>query len=276
MDKFLDRVAVITGAASGIGRGIAERCAQEGMKVILAGINIENLTPVENELRANGTEVLSVQADVSKLGDIETLAQKTLDAFGGVHLLVNNAGVGAGGPVWECSWADWEWVMSVNLWGVIYAAKIFVPIMLAQDTECHIVNTSSIAGVLPYHPSAPYQVTKHAVVALSENLHFSLMARNARVGVSVLCPGWVKSRILDSERNRPPNLRNEPVETSPEQQVILEEFREKVKTGLTPQQVADDVFRAVREKTLYVFTDTEYESMAQGRMENILESLHRS
>jgi NAD(P)-dependent dehydrogenase (short-subunit alcohol dehydrogenase family) len=272
MDEFVDRVAVITGAASGVGRGIAERCAQEGMKVVLAGINEENLIPVENKLRATGTEVLSVRADVSKLSHIETLAQKTLDAFGAVHLLVNNAGVGAGGPVWECTWADWEWVMSVNLWGVIYAAKIFVPIMLAQDTESHIVNTSSIAGVLPYYPSAPYQVTKHAVVALTENLHFSLMARNAKISVSVLCPGWVKTRILESGRNRPPSLRNEPVEANPEQRAILEEFREKVAGGLTPQQVADDVFRAIREKRLYVFTDTEYESAAQGRMENILQS----
>lgn len=256
MDQFRDRVAVVTGAVSGIGRGIAERCAQEGMKVVLAGINEENLIPVENALKAKGTEVLSVQTDVSKLSDIEALAQKTLQVFGAAHLLVNNAGVAAGGPVWECTWEDWEWVMSVNLWGVLYATKVFVPIMLAQDTEAHIVNISSIAGVLPYHPSAPYQVTKHAVVALSENLHFSLAASNARIGVSLLCPGWVKTRIMESQRNRPPSLRNEPVEMRPERQAILEEFRQKVAAGLAPQQVADDVFKAVREKKLYVFTDT--------------------
>jgi NAD(P)-dependent dehydrogenase (short-subunit alcohol dehydrogenase family) len=276
MDEFREKVAVITGAASGIGRGIAERCAQEGMKVVLAGINEENLIPVEKELKANGTEVLSVQTDVSKLSEIEALAQTTLEVFGATHLLVNNAGVAAGGPVWECTWADWEWVLSVNLWGVIYATKVFVPIMLAQDTEGHIVNTSSIAGVLPYHPSAPYQVTKHAVVALSENLHYSLAARNARIGVSVLCPGWVKSRIMESERNRPPGLRNEPGEISPERQAVLEEFRQKVEAGLTPQLVADDVFKAVREKELYIFTDTEHESMVQGRVGAILGSFDRS
>jgi NAD(P)-dependent dehydrogenase (short-subunit alcohol dehydrogenase family) len=166
--------------------------------------------------------------------------------------------------------------MSVNLWGVLYATKVFVPIMLAQDTEAHIVNTSSIAGVLPYHPSAPYQVTKHAVVALSENLHFSLATRDARIGVSVLCPGWVKTRIMESQRNRPPSLRNEAVEMSPERQAILEEFGQKVATGLTPQQVADDVFKAVREKKLYVFTDTEHEAMVQGRLGAILGSFDRS
>ncbi len=246
------------------------------MKIVLAGINQENLIPVENDLKNEGSEVLSVQTDVSKLSDIETLAQKTLDAFGETHLLVNNAGVAAGGPVWECTWADWEWVMSVNLWGVIYATKIFVPLMLAQDAEGHIVNTSSIAGVLPYHPSAPYQVTKHAVVALSENLHFSLAARNARINVSVLCPGWVKTRIMDSERNRPRNLQNESVEISPERQAIREEFQGKVEAGLTPEKVADEVFKAVREKKLYVFTDSEYEPVAQARMNNILASFDLS
>jgi NAD(P)-dependent dehydrogenase (short-subunit alcohol dehydrogenase family) len=275
MDEFRDKVAVITGAASGIGRGIAERCAQEGMKVVLAGINEENLIPVEKELKANGAQVLSVPADVSKLSDIEALAQKALDVFGATHLLVNNAGVAAGGPVWECTWADWEWVMSVNLWGVIYAAKVFVPIMLAQDTDSHIVNTSSIAGVLPYHPSAPYQVTKHAVVALSENLHTSLAVRDAPIGVSVLCPGWVKTRIMESARNRPPDLRDETVEISPERQAVLEEFHQKVEGGLTPQQVADAVFNGVREKKLYVFTDTEYEPVVQERVGAILGSFER-
>jgi NADP-dependent 3-hydroxy acid dehydrogenase YdfG len=173
MKEFRDKVAVITGASSGIGFGIAERCARERMKVVLTGINYENLVRAEDSLKPLGATTLCVRADVSKLGDIEALARKTLDAFGGVHLLVNNAGVGAGGTVWESTLADWKWVMDVNLWGVIYGLKVFIPIMLEQGTECHIVNTSSLAGLLRYHNSAPYQVTKHAVVALSENLHYS-------------------------------------------------------------------------------------------------------
>ena len=164
---FKDKVAVVTGAASGIGRALAERCAQEGMKVVLAGINAENLKKTEQVLRAEGAIVLSVPTDVAKLADIEALAQKTLSAFGAVHLLFNNAGVGAGSTIWESSLADWQWVMGVNLWGVIFGLRIFVPIMLAQDTECHIVNTASIVGLMPpFHPFAPYQVSKHAVVAL--------------------------------------------------------------------------------------------------------------
>jgi len=276
MEVFEGKVAVITGAASGIGRAIAERCAQEGMKVVLAGINEDNLIPVENELKAMGADALSVRTDVSRLSDIEALAQRTLDVFGAVHLLVNNAGVGAGGSVWDSTWQDWEWVMGVNLWGVIYGSKVFAPIMLAQDTECHIVNTSSIAGVLPYHPCAAYQVTKHAVVALSENLHFTLAAQGDKVGVSVLCPGWVKTRILESERNRPPSAGSEPARMTAEGKAIAEQMRQSLEAGLTPEQVADDVFQAIREKTLYVFTDTEYLPAVQGRMATILQSFERS
>jgi NADP-dependent 3-hydroxy acid dehydrogenase YdfG len=172
MKELKNKLAVITGAAAGIGRGIAQRCAAEGMKVVLAGINLDNLLRVEEVLKSKGAAVLSVQTDISKRDDLEALAEKTLETFGAVHLLVNNAGVGAGYSIWESSWGDWEWVLGVNLWGVIYGLKVFVPIMLAQDTEDHIVNTASIAGLLPYHPSAPYQVSKHAVVALSEQLHF--------------------------------------------------------------------------------------------------------
>src|SRR5262245_60727659 len=133
MKDFKDKVAVITGAANGIGFGIAERCAQEGMKVVLAGINEENLLKAKERLQQTRADLLVVRTDVSKREDMESLAQKTLDAFGAVHLLVNNAGVGAGTSVWESTWEDWEWVMNVNLWGVLHGVKIFTPLMLAQD-----------------------------------------------------------------------------------------------------------------------------------------------
>jgi NAD(P)-dependent dehydrogenase (short-subunit alcohol dehydrogenase family) len=275
MKEFKDKVAVITGAASGIGFGIAERCAQEGMKVVLAGINQDNLSRAEEALRPTGATTLCVETDVSKLADIEALAEKTLDAFGAVHILVNNAGVAAGGPVWESTLADWQWVLAVNLWGVIYGLKTFVPIMLAQDTECHVVNVSSVAGLLPYHPSAPYQVTKHAVVALSENLHYSLAMRNTKVKVSVLCPGWVKTRIMDSGRNRPPELQNEPGSEppSPERAAILASFYQAVQAGLSPQVVADRVFQAIRSEQFVVLTDSDYNSEIQQRMEGMRQQL---
>ncbi len=273
MKEFKDKVAVITGAASGIGRGIAERCVQEGMKVVLADIEEAALAQAERELRATGATVLAVRTDVSRASDIEALAQKTLKAFGAVHLLVNNAGVGAGGSIWESTLADWEWVMGVNLWGVIHGLRAFVPIMLAQDTEAHIVNTASLAGLLLYHPVATYQVTKYGVVALSEQLYYSLAQRQAKVKVSVLCPGWVNTRIMDSERNRPSELQNEPsnLPISPEVEAIVQSMREAAQAGLSPRQVADHVFNAIRNEQFYILTHPEYNPLIQQRMENILQ-----
>jgi len=183
MKEFTGKVAVITGAASGIGRGIAERCASEGMKLVLADIDEPNLAKAETELKTLGATVLGVRTDVSKRSDVELLARKTLDAFGQVHLLVNNAGSAAGGSPWEATWNDWEWVISVNLWGVIHGVKVFTPLMLAQNVECHIVNTASAAGLIVGGASAPYSVTKHAVVALSESLYLTLQQRSTLVKV---------------------------------------------------------------------------------------------
>ena len=273
MHNFNDKVAVITGAASGIGRAIAFRCASEGMKVVLADIELPALDEVEQALRATGATVLAAQTDVSKAGEMEALAHRTLDTFGAVHLLFNNAGVGTGSTVWESSLADWQWVIGVNLWSVIYGVRVFVPIMLAQDTECHIVNTASVAGLLPYHPSAPYQVTKHAVVAITENLCYSLAERHAKLRVSVLCPGWVNTRIMDSDRNRPPELQNEPISgpISPDLEAIVQEMRHAAQTGMPPQQVADFVFNAIRTEQFYILTHPEFTPVVQERMENIIQ-----
>jgi NAD(P)-dependent dehydrogenase (short-subunit alcohol dehydrogenase family) len=243
------------------------------MKVVLADIEQQALDQTEKDLKAAGAAVLAVRTDVSKAGDVEALAQKTIDTFGAVHLLFNNAGVGAGSTIWECSLADWQWVMGVNLWGIIHGIRVFVPIMLAQDTESHIVNTASIAGLLSNHPSAPYQVTKHAAVALSEHLCHSLAEMQAKVKVSVLCPGWVNTRIMDSERNRPPELQNDPMsETlSPDRQAILQEMRLAAQAGISPQQVADCVFEAIRTAQFYIMTHPEYNPVIQERMEAILQ-----
>lgn len=274
MKQFKGKVAVVTGAASGIGRGLAERCAQEGMKVVLADVEKEALAQAEEQMKSAGATVLAVLTDVSKTDDVEALAQRALAAFGAVHVLCNNAGVGAGTSVWETTKDEWEWVMGVNLWGVIHGARVFIPIMLEQGSECHIVNTASIAGLLPYHPlTASYQVTKHAVVALSEQLYHELARRGARVKVSVLCPGWVKTRILESGRNRPPALRNEPAATSmsPEYQAVIEAFQQAVRDGMSPNQAADFVFRAIREEKLYVLPDPGWKSAVRTRMEDIVE-----
>ena len=270
MQEFKGKVAVITGAASGIGRGIAERCVREGMKVALADIDEDDLAKAETELKTAGGSVLAVRTDVSKRTDVELLAQKALDAFGAVHLLFNNAGVGAGGAPWEATWNDWEWVIGVNLWGVIHGVKVFTPLMLAQNTECHIINTSSSAGLVVGGGSAPYSVTKHAVVALSESLYLALEQRNSLVKVSVLCPGLARTNIANAERNRPAELHNEPVPMTPEIQAGLAAFKAALATGMSPDQIADLVFDAIRKEQFYVLTDPAWTEVIQLRTDKLL------
>ena len=273
MKDFKDKVAVITGAANGIGFGIAERCAQLGMKVVLAGINAENLALAEEKLKPIGATLLSVRTDVSKREDVETLAQKTLDTFGAVHLLINNAGVAAGSSVWESTWEEWEWVINVNLWGVINGVKIFTPLMLAQDIEAHMVNVASVAGLLPDHPCAPYQVTKHAVVSLTENLYYLLAEQNSKMKVSVICPGWVKTEILTSERNRPAELKNKPGSVADKRKRVesYREMQDEIEKGMSVQELTEHVFRAVENEQLYVLSHSEVTPYIQKRMDNILQ-----
>jgi NAD(P)-dependent dehydrogenase (short-subunit alcohol dehydrogenase family) len=271
MREFKDKVAVITGAASGIGRGIAERCVGAGMKVVLADVDQANLTKAETELKTAGGTVLAVRTDVSKRSDVEMLARQALDTFGQVHLLFNNAGVTADGAKWEATWNDWEWAIGVNLWGVIHGVKVFTPLMLAQNTECHIVNTSSMGGLIVGSLFAPYSVTKHAVVALSENLYLTLQQRNSLIKVSVLCPGCVRTNIADAERHRPAELRNEPVEKTPQMQAALDAYKAAVETaGVSPLQVADVVFEAIRKEQFYIFPNPEWIELVKLRMDKLL------
>jgi NAD(P)-dependent dehydrogenase (short-subunit alcohol dehydrogenase family) len=270
MKEFQGKVAVITGAASGIGRGIAERCVGEGMKVVLADIDEVSLAAAETELKTAGGTVLSVRTDVSRRSDVELLAHQALDAFGEVHLLFNNAGVGAGGAPWEATWNDWEWVIGVNLWGVIHGVKVFTPLMLAQNTECHIVNTSSTAGLIVGGGSAPYAATKHAVVALSESLYLALQQRKSLVKVSILCPGLVRTNIADAERNRPATLRNEPAAMTPEMQAGLAAFKAVLETSMPPLEVAEAVFEAIQKEQFYVLPHPEWTDVIRLRTDKLL------
>jgi len=208
MEAFQGKVAVVTGAASGIGRALAERCAQEGMKVVLADIEEPALLQANRELAAQGAETLAVPTDVSQAGDAETLARKAFETYKTVHLLFNNAGVGGGKTAWESTLADWEWVLGVNLWGVIHGIHFFVPRMLEQQSEGHIVNTASMAGLIYGPGQSSYKVSKHGVVSLSETLYYELALQGASLKVSVLCPGYVNTNVLDSQRNRPARLQN--------------------------------------------------------------------
>lgn len=270
MRDFQDKVAVITGAGSGIGRALAVRCAQAGMRVVLAGINADTLAQAENELCRLGAKTLTVVTDVAQFQDVEALARKTLDVFGAVHLLVNNAGVCAGTTTWDSTLSDWTWVLNVNLWGVIYSLHTFVPIMLAQDTPCQIVNTASVAGLISDPNLAVYNVTKHAVVTLSETLYHELTARHAKISVSVLCPAYVNTRIMDAERNRPADLRNAPQAVPPEQEAVDRAFEHEIEHGMSPEQVAECVFTAVQEEKFYILTHPEWKEFIRLRLEDIL------
>jgi short-subunit dehydrogenase len=271
MHAFTGKVAVVTGAASGIGRALAERFAAADMKVVLADIEDSALTRAVSEMQAQGATVLGVLTDVAKAEAMETLAQKTLQVYGAVHLLCNNAGV-AGDFV--ASWAQplesWEWVLGVNLWGVIHGIRTFVPIMLDQHTEGHVVNTASLAGLISLPYLSVYHATKHAVVTLSEALHYELALRGAQVKVSVLCPGFVKTHLMESDRNRPVRLRT-PDRLQPEmEQTWVDAYREFVATGLPPAAVAEQVFNAIRDEKFYVFPHPETCELVRARMETIL------
>jgi len=272
MKDFQGKVAVITGGASGLGRAMADRFAREGMRIVLADVEPHALANAEAEMKAAGAEVISVRTDVSKAADVEALAQKTLAAFGAVHLVANNAGVAPLGSAWENSVADWEWTLGVNLWGVIHGVRVFTPLMLEQGGEAHIVNTASVSGLISPPGSAMYNVSKHAVVTLTETLYHDLALKQASIGCSVLCPAYVPTGIVDSERNRPAPLQNPAQEKSAEQQAREALLRKAVTSGkLSAGDVAQKVFEAVRDGRFYILTHPRIKPSIQWRMEDILQ-----
>lgn len=273
MKEFKDRVAVVTGGASGIGRAMAERFAAEGVKIVLADIEQGALDRAAAEMQAKGATVLPVRTDVSKPQQVDALAQKTLDSFGAVHIVCNNAGVvPPGGLLWDATLADWQWVLGVNLWGVIHGVRTFVPIMLKQGIEGHIVNTSSLAGLITGPFLGIYSVAKHGVVALSESLYHEFNFTGSKLKVSVLCPAWVNTNLTDAARNRPPELddtADRPVNQAG--QMVMETVRNLLATGMSTEQVAEEVFTAVRDEKLYILPHRERNDVIQTRMEAILE-----
>lgn len=270
MKDVKDKVAVITGAASGIGRGIAESFAAAGMKVVLSDVEEAVLTATTEALRSEGAEVHSVVTDVSKPEHVEALAAETLQKYGAVHVVCNNAGIGAGGsPSWTTTLDDWNWILGVNLMGVVYGLRTFLPIMIEQDTEAHVVNTASMAGLLATS-TVPYGVTKFAVVGLSEGVYLELQRGGFKPKISVLCPGFVDTNIMDSQRNRPPNLRN--ISTPPAGPVadaFREWFVEQVRQGLNPRTVGDQVLTAIRDERFYILTHGEYQPHLEQRAKDI-------
>jgi len=273
MKEFNGKVAVVTGAASGIGLALAERFAAEGMKVVLSDVEEGALAQTEAKMKAGGANVMAIRADVSSADDLQALAARTIGAFGAVHVLCNNAGVPpVVGPTWELTEDDWRWVLGVNLMGVIHGLRAFVPIMLKQDSEGHIVNTASVAGLLSAPWAATYDVAKHGVVTLSESLYRELALTGSKIKVSVLCPAWVKTALMDGDRNRPSGLQNEaPDAAVPQAAMMKQVFRHSVATGTDPAGIADIVLDAIRQERFYILPHPQWKEQVRARMEDILE-----
>jgi NAD(P)-dependent dehydrogenase (short-subunit alcohol dehydrogenase family) len=263
------KVAVVTGAASGIGFGLAQRFAEEGMKVVMADVEQPALSEAEHRLKEKG-EILSVHTDVSKEEDVQELARTTLDTFGRVDVLCNNAGVAVMVPLWAMTPNDWKWVGGVNLEGCLFGIRAFVPIMIQQD-EGWVINTSSIGGVSTAAWGG-YGVTKHAIVACTEALHHGLQSIGSNVKVAVLLPGWTRTQIVQAERNRPPELENDqPPDLTPAVIESMETLAKAVESGIEPSEVAGLVIDAMEQDRFYIFTHPETLPMVQFRMEDILQ-----
>lgn len=278
MDELTGKVAVVTGGASGIGLALGRAFAAEGMSIVLADIEADALDKAVADL-PEGTQVDAVKCDVSDNAQVDALRDRALDRFGAVHVVCNNAGVSAGGPVWENSLDDWRWVLGVNLWGVVHGIRAFTPLMIEQG-EGHVVNTASMAGLISAPFMGMYNVSKHSVVTLSETLFADLQFAGAEgVGVSVLCPGWVQTRIHEAGRNRPAGSiegGQTPVGDTAEGGEGAEEASgyadfvgALIAGGLAPVDVASQVVDAVRTRRFYVLTHPEWIPMVTNRTDRI-------
>jgi NAD(P)-dependent dehydrogenase (short-subunit alcohol dehydrogenase family) len=269
VQDFEDKVAVVTGAASGIGRALADAFAGLGMRLVLADIEGGPLEDAAAELRAAGADVFAVTADVSRYQDVERIAEAAMDVFGALHVACNNAGVGGGGLTWEVDLDTWRWILGVNLWGVVHGLHAFTP-RIIDSGGGHVVNTASMAGLTSPPGMAPYNVSKHAVVTMSESMAVELAMTHPEVGISVLCPGWVRTRINESDRNRPGFTPGQ----DPDEDGALGAMREMVDQliaeGLNPAVVADLVVSAIREQRFYVLTHPEWQEMVRDRVDRML------
>ena len=257
MNEFTGKVAVVTGAASGIGLALAARFAQEGMKVVLADVEAAPLEAALASIRAKDATAIAVRTDVMREAEVKRLADTAFETWGNVHILCNNAGVGGGfggDGVWNTSIEDWDWVFGVNFRGVLHGIRHFGPRMLAGAQPGHIVNTASMAGLITGGTGAPYTISKHGVVALSEHLYKDLKARNAKLSASVLCPGWVDTKIIESERNRPTELKRPGEAAAPTREMLarLQVVRGFLKEGFQPNAIAGLVLDAISSDSFYV------------------------
>lgn len=277
MQDFRGKTAVVTGAASGIGRALAHRCASEGAHVVLADVDEPALATLRAEIEAAGGRALAIPTDVSDPDQVAALRDGAVQAFGAVHLLFNNAGVLLTRHSWDRTLQDWEWVLGVNLWGVIHGIRTFVPLLIAQGQPAHIVNTASVAGLTAGPMLGPYTVSKHGVVGLSETLYLELASLGSPVRVSCLCPGGVVTGIMEAERNRPAALADAAGLDSSAEKATDELLRKGISAaGMGPDAVASKVFDAIRAERFWILTHPEYGDMIRQRVENVVEGRNPS
>lgn len=269
MEQFEGKVAVVTGAASGIGRALAGALAAEGMKLVLADVEVEPLEATAEELRGGGADVFAVVADVAQPAEVDRIGTAAMDVFGALHVACNNAGVSGGGLSWEIDLDTWRWILDVDLWGVIHGVRTFTPLIIASGGG-HIVNTASMAGLTSNPGMGPYNVAKHGVVTLSETMFVELQMTHPEVGVSVLCPGWVRTRIHESERNRRDEGAGEVQEVDEGLLAMKEMVGNWIAEGLQPAHVASLVVDAIRERRFYVLTHPEWQGMVRDRVDRML------
>jgi NAD(P)-dependent dehydrogenase (short-subunit alcohol dehydrogenase family) len=271
MDEFAGKVAVVTGAGSGMGKAFATRFAAEGMTVVAADVQPDALSQTVEELRAHGAAVLGVQTDVSSAESVQRLADAAGREFGDVHLLCNNAGVEGflDGAIWEATDKDWSWTVDVNFWSVVHGIRAFVPGMLGHGRPAHIVNTCSMTAVIA--PGNMYGITKHAVLALTEVLAADLRQRQARIGVTALCPGTIATNLFHGSRNRPEHLRNDDgTPGAREGRELRERMHAVLAKGMSPAEVADKLVAAIRSDARYLLTDHEWDEQITARHRDIL------
>lgn len=272
MDSYEDRVAVVTGAGSGIGLAIATELAARGARLVLGDIENDALTSAVAGLESTGAEVVGVQGDVSVPADVERLARTAMERFGALHVAVNNAGVGAGGPMWEIEPSTWEWVLGVDLWGVIHGVRAFVPRIIESGKGGVVINTASMAGLTSTPFMGPYNVAKHGVVTLSETLYHELSLLHPDIGVTVLCPGWVRTKIHQSDRNSPAAVaaREDDVDevlAGTALDGMAGMVDELVANGLDPAEVARMTLDAALAGEVYVLTHRDWTNMVTRRTE---------
>ncbi len=274
IDNFAGKTAVLTGAGSGFGLECARIGARLGMNLVLVDVQQDALDAATAEMQAAGAQVLARKVDVSNAAQMEQLAADVQQRFGAPHLVFNNAGVGAGGLVWENSVKDWEWVLGVNLWGVIHGVRLFTPMMLAAAKadpawRGHIVNTASMAGLVDAPNMGIYNVSKHAVVSLSETLYQDLSLVTDQIGASVLCPFFVPTGIHQSHRNRPQDM---PADKPTKSQLIGQAMSDKAVTSgkVTAAEVAQKVFDAAAQGQFYIYSHPKAIASVQTRMEDIM------